>query len=74
MLGGKKSLGGKMWAVKYSSLHHLKYGGGYRNEKKVLHERHFNISGLKIFNQTGISSKCHTSSNRLLRKLFVDAC
>ena len=30
----KKSLGGKMWAVKYSTLNHLKYGGGYRNEKK----------------------------------------
>jgi hypothetical protein len=23
-----------MWAVKYGSLYHLKYGGGYRNEKK----------------------------------------
>ena len=61
-----------MWAVKYSSLYHLKYGGGYRNEKKKYCTR--DISGLKIFNQTGISTKCHTSSNRLLRKLFVDAC
>ena len=71
LLGEKKSLGGKMWAVKYSSLYHLKYGGGYRNEKKYYTR---DISGLKIFNQTGISTKCHTSSNRLLRKLFVDAC
>ena len=72
LLEKKKSLGGKMWAVKYSSLYHLKYGGGYRNEKKKYCTR--DISGLKIFNQTGISTKCHTSSNRLLRKLFVDAC
>ena len=68
---GEKKIGGKMWAVKYGSLHHLKYGRGYRNEKKYYTR---DISGLKIFNQTGISTKHHTSSNRLLRKLFVDAC
>ena len=46
LLGEKKSLGGKMWAVKYGSLHHLKYDGGYRNEKKVLHERHIKLENL----------------------------
>ena len=35
-----------MWAVKYSTLNHLKYGGGYRNEKKVLHERHIRLENL----------------------------